>query len=658
MLHINLESEGDDSPNSSPNGQPFPHITRLPSSPNIWYSALAFAGWPIQLSDISIGISVDFSKSGKNVGSAEVRIGRLRYAIEREVGKILRRTFSPPIELALADSFSLDLRHKSWWFGAKAGHEDINFDTNDIIRVERQEYIKFHKKIKITVELFGNTSTSTERAEQTATSSGEHPELQSTTGEIIRICPRFRILVIGKTGVGKSTLINQAFGVEEALTSHDKPGEANIDTEFISKQNDNFVLHDSKGFEPGEEDNVQIVLNFIQRRISEPALKDQLHAVWLCFEIPRAGGRLLETGMEAFLTLKRNGKLGNIPVVAVFTKYDMLIERMERTLDGPSLKRLSDDAIKKLVNKKADAELKNICIQPLQKFAGRHVPCAAISKDHKETLVPLIQVTENLVRQHFAFEASVMTSIAQRVDPGLKMNASIEVGKRRYWNALASSTAFKNHTIRECLHVLHDDIVAVWNFHDPHRYLYSPEFRTLMVNMVDKIDAEPTADPNKTITVGLSIVGAITCIISASAAPAAPIVVPIAASVVLAVWARDVYQTSHAVLQRFMSYIIDLTLVLQTLHLVSESQPLSRRAIKLALASYYASPISGEVHTKIQMYNRQLTLLERVDRDTLDKIIELMQLYSIGAEKLSALRAQISLVDVSSDEPWEVEKAA
>jgi hypothetical protein len=45
---------------------------------------------------------------------------------------------------------------------------------------------------------------------------------------------------------------------------------------------------------------------------------------------------------------------------------------------------------------------------------------------HKETLAPLIQMTENLVRQHFEPEASVMTSIAQRVDPGLKINTSIE----------------------------------------------------------------------------------------------------------------------------------------------------------------------------------------------------------------------------------------
>jgi len=36
---------------------------------------------------------------------------------------------------------------------------------------------------------------------------------------------------------------------------------------------------------------------------------------------------------------------------------------------------------------------------------------------------------------------------------------------------LASSAAFKNRVVRDCLNVLHTDIVAVWNFHDSHRVM-------------------------------------------------------------------------------------------------------------------------------------------------------------------------------------------
>ncbi|KAG1785298.1 uncharacterized protein HD556DRAFT_1314332 [Suillus plorans] len=87
------------------------------------------------------------------------------------------------------------------------------------------------------------------------------------------------------------------------------------------------------------------------------------------------------------------------------------------------------------------------------------------------------------------------------------------------------------------------------------------------------------------------------------------------------------------------------------------SHELSRRAIKLVVASYIASPVSGEVHIKIQEYNKGLTFLERADRNTLDKIIELMQFYSISAERISEFREQIPAVDLFSDEPWEVENA-
>ncbi|KAG1722913.1 hypothetical protein EDB19DRAFT_1954343 [Suillus lakei] len=567
------------------------------------------------------GISIDFSNSEKNVESAEARIGGLLRPIERGTGKILRQTFSPPIQLSLRDdTFSLHLRCKRRF--RKIGHEDIHFDLDDILRTSDagQEYHKSHDNIKIVVGLSGNTMT--EHAEQPASTSDTTLELQPTTNEIIQICPRFRILVIGKTGVGKSSLINRAFGVHEAMVSIHKPGEANIDHEFISPQNDRFVLHDSKGFEPGEEGNVNIVRGFIQRRRNMPALKDQLHAVWLCFEIPRAGGRLLETGTEDFLTLKRDGKLGNIPVVIVLTKYDRFVNRVDRTLNESSLAGLSPNAVKELIKNKADAELKEICIGPLEKFAGSDIPHATVSimsaarEDHEETLARLIQITEE-----------------RRVDPGLKIKASIEVGKRRYWKALASCAAFQDRTTWDCLRVLHTDIVAVWNFRDPHGFLYSKEFRTTMV-------------------VGLSTVGAIAGIVAVLAGPAAPIVVPIVASVVIAKWAYDVYQLSGVVVQRFIAYIVDLTLVLQTLYLVSDSQELSRRVIKLAVASYHASPTSGEVHHQIQEYGRKLTLLERADRDTLNKIIELMELYRIDAKEISSVRAQIPTVGSVPDEPW------
>ncbi|KAJ8597095.1 hypothetical protein M405DRAFT_12106 [Rhizopogon salebrosus TDB-379] len=130
--------------------------------------------------------------------------------------------------------------------------------------------------------------------------------------------------------------------------------------------------------------------------------RDRVHAIWLCFEIPRAGGRFLETVTEDFLKPKREGAAGNkVPVVVVLTKYDEFIVHVERTLDG-SLEGLSDDAVSKLVKQKTDAKLRDICTLPLERFAGSDIPYATVSTKevHKEMVAPLIQITEERIRQH------------------------------------------------------------------------------------------------------------------------------------------------------------------------------------------------------------------------------------------------------------------
>jgi hypothetical protein len=104
---------------------------------------------------------------------------------------------------------------------------------------------------------------------------------------------------------------------------------------------------------------------------------------------------------------------------------------------------------------------------------------------------------------------------------------------------------------------------------------------------------------------------------------------------------------SHGHLQRFILYMIDLTLVLQTLYLVSDSQELSHRGINLAVESYHGSSMRASVRAKVQDYVGQLRVL---DPYILDKIIELINLYTIDSEEMSHLRAEISALGWK-DEP-------
>lgn len=63
--------------------------------------------------------------------------------------------------------------------------------------------------------------------------------------------------------------------------SHDEVGECDIHKELCSSdENKRFVLHDSKGFEPGDKDNFDTVMKFLNDRKRKPQVSDQVHAVW------------------------------------------------------------------------------------------------------------------------------------------------------------------------------------------------------------------------------------------------------------------------------------------------------------------------------------------------------------------------------------------
>ncbi|KAG2108037.1 uncharacterized protein F5147DRAFT_181063 [Suillus discolor] len=81
------------------------------------------------------------------------------------------------------------------------------------------------------------------------------------------ILSRFRILVIGKSGLGKSSLISHAFGVGKEIFAHNKLGEASIDKELISPRNERFVLHDCKACN-AIYSSVQLLLSSVLETIS------------------------------------------------------------------------------------------------------------------------------------------------------------------------------------------------------------------------------------------------------------------------------------------------------------------------------------------------------------------------------------------------------
>jgi hypothetical protein len=53
-----------------------------------------------------------------------------------------------------------------------------------------------------------------------------------------------------------------------------------IEDELVFRTHKGYVFHDSRGFECGSLDEVEIVRDFIRRKSRESQLKDRLHAIW------------------------------------------------------------------------------------------------------------------------------------------------------------------------------------------------------------------------------------------------------------------------------------------------------------------------------------------------------------------------------------------
>ncbi|KAF5356472.1 hypothetical protein D9757_012476 [Collybiopsis confluens] len=413
-------------------------------------------------------------------------------------------------------------------------------------------------------------------------------ELASSTEEILAKCPKFRILVLGKSGAGKSSLINGAFNVDLANVSHEQSGVSDIDEEITSDQNSRFILHDSQGFAAGETQNFETVKRFIDGRAVQPELKDRLHAIWFCMEIPTENGALFQTADEKFLKLE----LYNVPVIVVFTKFDLLVRKLEREATD-----VDGDALETVVHKRR----------------------------YRNTLVQLVDETQSRLDERMW----ILWALAQRASVDGKIDACIEVGRRKYWRGLASSLHFPGKSLKQCLDRIHDDMIDVWNFNDPDKLLKSQDFKIIMADLLKDLDdtdskkAAATKDILRTVT---GTIGAVTSIIPGAVA----IAIPAAAGVAIAQWLYFAYQETPAILQLLMGYICDLTNVLQCLFWImrvhGEGAPVQSQLIETALDAHDETGAPRAIHHKIRSFMKQTSTFEFSQKDkALNELIRIIQ---------------------------------
>ncbi|KZP02825.1 hypothetical protein FIBSPDRAFT_845498 [Athelia psychrophila] len=195
-------------------------------------------------------------------------------------------------------------------------------------------------------------------------------------------CPHFRILLMGKSNAGKTTILKKVCNtvddpmifspsgtqIEASVVAPSaERGYHDINNEMIFKSNPEFIFHDSRGFECGSVDETETVKRFLTERGQAGELKDQVHAVWYC--LPTNTARPILAADEMFF----NGcGIGKAPVIVIFTKFDGLVTTSFNELRS----RLSIKEARKQAPAQAEIKLDTLFKKPLQ--ASKFPPTASL----------------------------------------------------------------------------------------------------------------------------------------------------------------------------------------------------------------------------------------------------------------------------------------
>jgi len=124
---------------------------------------------------------------------------------------------------------------------------------------------------------------------------------------------RFNLAIFGKTGVGKSTLVNAVFGEEVAPTGIGEP--VTMANHLYIHRTGFMGLLDTRGLEIGQDSNELIdELSAYVKMMREGPESDHIHVAWYCV---RATDRRFEDTEADFI--RRLDKLG-LPVIVVLTQ--------------------------------------------------------------------------------------------------------------------------------------------------------------------------------------------------------------------------------------------------------------------------------------------------------------------------------------------------
>ncbi|KAJ7913608.1 hypothetical protein B0H13DRAFT_1612399 [Mycena leptocephala] len=162
---------------------------------------------------------------------------------------------------------------------------------------------------------------------------------------------QFRVLVAGRANAGKTSILQRVCETTESpeiykvcdtshgmrfLTCFAQRGQHNISDELVFTNHTGYVFHDSRGFESGSTNEMELIEAFVRDRSQRRKLQERLHAIWSGY---------LSTRFRYLTTLIFFGvfhSVCEVPVIAVFTKYEAFKRNVRMDLEDEAAGELDD----------------------------------------------------------------------------------------------------------------------------------------------------------------------------------------------------------------------------------------------------------------------------------------------------------------------------
>jgi len=315
-----------------------------------------------------------------------------------------------------------------------------------------------------------------------------------------------------------------------------------------------------------------------------------------------------------------------VPIVAVFTKYDELVKDLmpreneedfygDIQMEMENLEKEGDPDVGLNTDTSAFQIDPNVLLLAENKLRELITPFkdklkvpwvkVSVNPGFSDTLGELVDLTKQ--RIHNSLE--VLWASTQQESVGPKIDASINIGKKRYWRVM--STSFKlaggGKSLENWFKVIHRDIVAIWGINDPEMVLTTAAkvMSELQEDLVFNVEAVPEGQTLR----GLA---AIPGIAHFAFHTSAHVAVPIAAGILLATWVYKVVSVTPNILRGMMGYIVDFTIVMQSLFFLIQARtdasgsrsPVNKRLFAVALDAYRQDPEHSlqRVHEEIRAF--------------------------------------------------------